>query len=105
HTAADDDDEEIFNCCREWEADNHPWMDLAVIEIEKTLSWKESCLTAFSLGNLPKGLGILPSDSIYDYNSLNYMRRHSELARISRVWSYKLFGVPPEIPDDENRNQ
>ena len=105
HTAADDDDKEIFNCCREWEEDNHPWMDLGVIEIEKTLSWKESCLMAFSLGNLPKGLGILPSDSIYDYNSLNYMRRHSELARITRVWSYKLFGVPPEIPDDDDRNK
>ncbi len=105
HKAQPDDSEEIFNCCREWDLKTHPWLDLAKIEINKTLNWKDSSLLAFSLNNLPKGLGVLPANSIYDYNSLNYMRSHSEMARISRVWSYKVFGVPGEIPDDDNRNE
>lgn len=104
HTAADDDDMEIFNSCREWEADSHPWMDFAVIEIDKALTWDESSILAFSLGNLPKGLGVIPARSIYDYNSLNYMRKHSELARKARVWNYKTFGIPAEIPDNDDRN-
>ena len=105
HTAADDDDMEIFNSCREWEEDSHPWMELAVIEIDKTLTWEESCILAFSLGNMPKGLGVIPSRSIYDYNSLNYMRKNSELARKARVWNYNLFGIPAELPDNDDRNQ
>ena len=105
HTAADDDDDELFNCCREWEEDSHPWLELAVIEIEKILTWEESCILAFSLGNLPESLGVIPAKSIYDYNSLNYMRKNSELARKSRVWSFNLFGVPSELPDNDDRNQ
>ena len=105
HAAQDDDSPEIFNCCVEWDARSHPWHDLAVIRVNKVLDWKQSCLTAFSLANMPKGLGIIPAANLLDYNSLNYMRRHSEMARKVRVWSYKWFGVPPEIPDDDNRNQ
>ena len=72
--------------------------------IDKTLDWKESLLTTFSVNNMPKTLGVLPANSIYDYNSLNYLRSHSELARKARLFSYKLFGVPPPIPDNDNRN-
>jgi hypothetical protein len=32
------------------------------------------------------------------------MRAHSELARKARLLSYKLFGLPPPIPDNDNRN-
>jgi len=105
HTAMDDDSPEIFNCCAEWDERSHPWHDLAVIQVDTVLDWKRSCLTAYSLANLPKGMGVIPAKNLRDYNSLNYMRRHSELARKVRVWSYKVFGVPPEIPDDDNRNQ
>ena len=105
HTARDDDSPEVFNCCAEWDEASHPWMDLAEIEIERTLSWRESCLLSFSLGNLPQGLHMVPARSIFDYNSLNYMRRRTELARRARVLACQVFGPPPEIPDDENRNQ
>jgi catalase len=104
HQASDDDDQEIFNCCRKWDEASHPWMDLAVITINKPLDWAESTRMIFSMRNLPKGLGTIPSHSIYDYNSLNYLRKHSDLARFARVWAIKLFGMPPEIPDNDVRN-
>jgi hypothetical protein len=87
-----------------WDESVYPWQELAVIDIEKTLDWEESLLTTFSVKNMPKTLGVLPANSIYDYNSLNYMRAHSELARKARLLSYKLFGLPPPIPDNDNRN-
>jgi catalase len=105
HTAQDDDSPEIFNCCAEWEERSHPWHDLAVIRATEVLDWRESCLTAFSLANLPRDLGMIPAKNLLDYNSLNYLRRHSELARVVRIWSCRVFGVPPEIPDDDDRNQ
>lgn len=104
HTASDDDTAEIFNCCREWEEASHPWMDLADIQIGRALDWRESCLMAFSVGNMPKGLGVIPAKSIFDYNSLNYMRLHSEMARRARTFMIRTFGIPPEIPSDDNRN-
>ena len=102
--AQDDDDPEIFNNMVPWDEKAHPWHDLAVIEINKTLDWEESTKTSFSLNNMPKSLGIIPAKSIYDYNSLNYMRAHSEKAKHARLLSYKLFGMPKPIPNNDDRN-
>ena len=104
HEASDDEDPEIFNCCRKWDEASHPWMDLAEITMNKPLDWAESTRMIFTMKNLPRGLGIIPSYSIYDYNSLNFLRRHSDLARNVRVLAIKLFGMPPEIPDNDVRN-
>jgi hypothetical protein len=79
-------------------------MDLAVLEVDTVLDWTDSNLTSFSLNNMPKMLGIIPAESIYDYNSVNYIRSHSEIAKKARIFAYKLFGGPQEIPDDDNRN-
>jgi hypothetical protein len=102
--AQDDENPEVFNNMVVWDEDSHPWQDLAVIEITKTLDWNDSTLTSFSVNNMPKTLGVLPANSIFDYNSLNYLRSHSELARKARLLSYKLWGMPPPIPDNDNRN-
>lgn len=102
--ANDDDDDEVFNNMVVWNEVVHPWCDLATFHIDKMLDWKESCLTTFSVNNMPKTLGVLPAKSIYDYNSLNYMRKHSEIARKARMFSYKIFGMVPPIPDNDNRN-
>ena len=102
--AADDDSPEIFNNQIPWDEKIFPWQDMAVVEIDEILSWRDSLRTSFSLNNLPKSLAIIPARSIYDYNSLNYMRSHSEVARKARLFSYRLFGYPTEIPDDDNRN-
>ncbi len=104
HEASDDDDAEIFNCCRKWDEVSHPWMDLAEITINKSLDWAESTKMIFTMKNLPKGLGIIPSYSIYDYNSLNFLRKHSDEARVARLWSIKIFGMPREIPNNDVRN-
>ena len=102
--AQDDDDPEIFNNMVPWDEKAFPWHDLAIIEIDETLDWIESTKSCFSLNNMPKSLGIIPAKSIYDYNSLNYMRAHSETARRARLLSYKLFGYPKEIPNNDDRN-
>jgi hypothetical protein len=102
--ASDDEDPEIFNNMRPWDENIFPWHDVAQFTIDKILDWRESTLTAFSLNNLPKSLGVIPAKSIYDYNSLNYMRKHSEIARHARVLALKIFGMVPPIPDNDNRN-
>ena len=102
--AQDDEDPEIFNNMVPWDEKAFPWHDLAIIEIDETLDWIESTRSCFSLNNMPKTLGIIPAKSIYDYNSLNYMRAHSETARRARLLSYKLFGYPKEIPNNDDRN-
>jgi arachidonate 5-lipoxygenase len=73
----DDQDEIIFNCCVDWPEEEFP---------------------------SPKELSILPSKSIYDYNSVNYMRAHAGFAYKTRLLRYRLFGMLPEIPDNDNRN-
>jgi hypothetical protein len=73
-------------------------------QIERTLDWRESTLMSFSLRNMPKSLGMIPARSIYDYNSLNYMRATTEVARRARLFSYRVFGMVPPIPDNDNRN-
>jgi arachidonate 5-lipoxygenase len=78
--------------------------DLATFEIERTLDWRESTLMIFSLKNMPKALGMIPARSIYDYNSLNYMRAKTEVARRVRLFSYRVFGMVPPIPDNDNRD-
>jgi len=104
HESSDDMDPEVFNNMVVWDEEIHPWMDLAFFEIDKCLGWKESCMTAFSLNNMPKSLSAIEAHSIYDYNSLNYLRSHSEIARKARMLSYKVFGVPPVIPNNDQRN-
>ena len=94
----------IFNCCVDWDEKDFPWRTLGVMEIQESLSWNESNLLTFSINNMPKSLGILPATSVYDYNSLNYMRSHSEIAKKARLFAYKLKGMPEEIPDNDNRN-
>ena len=103
-TASDDDDAEVFNNMVIWDERIFPWYDLAYFNIEKVLDWKQSTMTTFSVNNMPATLGVLPAKSIYDYNSLNYMRSHSEIARKARLLSYKIFGMVPPIPDNDNRN-
>jgi catalase len=104
HTATPHDDHEIFNSCRAWDEADHPWMDLAHIRIDKTLDWTESTMMVFSSQQMPDGLGVLPAYSIHDYNSLNYMRVRSDIARHARVWTIRMLGMPKGIPSDEDRN-
>ena len=42
----------------------------------------------------------LPAESIDDYNSINYMRKSSGAAKSSRLFFYKIFGMPKAVPDE-----
>lgn len=95
-------DPEVCNNMVVWD---EPWYDLGVMEITETLDWRQSTLTSFSVNNMPKGLGVVPASSVYDYNSLNYLRSHAEMAYTARRWSYVFFGMVPPIPDNDNRNE
>jgi catalase len=99
-----DQSPEVFNNMVLWDEKTSPWLDLAELEITKTLDWSESIITAFSVNNMPKDMGVIPAKSIYDYNSLNYFRAHSEFARKARLLSLKIFGMVKPIPDNDNRN-
>jgi len=102
--ASDDDDPEIFNNMKVWDEERFPWHDIAEFEVNKILDWEESTKTTFSLNNMPKSLGIIPAKSVYDYNSMNYMRSKTEFARKIRLLHHRLFGYPKPIPNDDNRN-
>jgi len=102
--ADDEDDPEIFNNMKTWDEELFPWKDLAEFEVNEVLDWQESCRTTFSLRHMPKSLGIIPAKSIYDYNSMNYMRASTGFARRVRLFAYRIWGYPQEIPDDDNRN-
>jgi arachidonate 5-lipoxygenase len=98
------DSPEVFNNMVLWDEKRCPWMDLAHFEVTETIDWSESTLSTFSVNNMPQTLGVIPAVSIYDYNSLNYMRAHSEIARKARLFSIKLFGMVKPIPDNDYRN-
>lgn len=96
--------ETIFNCCVDWDEKEFPWLNLGVIELNEIMDWDSSNKIGFGITNMPKGLDCIPAKSIYDYNSLNYMRAKTEIARKARLLGYKIFGKPVEIPENDNRN-
>jgi len=102
--ATENEDPEVFNNMVPWDDSDYPWTPLAEIEIDHVLDWTGSNMTSFSLRNMPDSLGMIPAESIYDYNSLNYLRAHSEIARKARILSYKIFGAPKSIPNNDHRN-
>jgi catalase len=103
HPAKDDpaeDDPEIFNCNAVWDEAAHPYMPVAVVTVDKVLSWKEECKMIYAPQNCPPSLGLIPARSIDDYNSVNYMRAAVYVAKIVRVFVYSALGLmPPPQPD------
>lgn len=102
--AQPDEDPEIFNSNTPWSAEAFPWHDLAVVTVDKPLTWNEDQLMWFSIGHAPEGLGILPAKGMDDPNSINYMRVKSDLAKKIRVWWLRRGKILPRLPDDGPRN-
>jgi arachidonate 5-lipoxygenase len=96
--------ENIFNSSLDWDEKEFPWRNMGIITLNEIMDWDSSNRIGFGVSNLPKGLGYIPAKSIYDYNSLNYMRDKTEIARKARLFAYKIFGKPKEIPENDNRN-
>jgi arachidonate 5-lipoxygenase len=59
---------------------------------------------AFEITKHPAVMGILPSESMDDYNSVNYMRVQSIWAIRMRRFFQRLFGPPKDLPDDGPHN-
>ncbi len=97
HTAEENESPEIFNCNVAWDEKSHPWMDAAQVEVNRLLSLDENNLMRFSVGLAPASLGIIPSVSIDDYNSINYLRTHAGAAKTARLFFYKIFGMPKPV--------
>jgi catalase len=102
--AHSDESDSIFNSSIDWDERAFPWRNIGVITLNEIMDWDSSNVLGFGVSNLPKGLGYIPAKSIYDFNSLNYMRDKTEIARKARLLGYKLFGKPVEIPENDNRN-
>jgi arachidonate 5-lipoxygenase len=102
HTPSEDDTDEIFNSFLSWD-DTHPWLDLAEVTIDEALSYEESVVIGFNIKNHPKSLGLLPSYSIHDYNSVSYMRARTYPAYVFRNLVYKFVGLP-KVPTETDRN-
>lgn len=105
HHPCSDDTEEIFNSFIEWPEKDHPWMDLAHIEVHEPIDYKETVLMGFNVNHHPPTLGHIPARSIHDYNSILYMRSKTWIAYQARRLSYKLFGLPEETPEHAPRNR
>jgi catalase len=102
--AVTNQNDNVFNCCIDWEEKEFPWRNIGVITLREIMDWDSSNILGFGVSNMPKGLDCIPAKSIYDYNSLNYMRAKTEIARKARLFGYKVFGKPIEIPENDNRN-
>jgi catalase len=103
HTPAEEDTDEIFNSFKSWD-ETHPWKELAEVTIDEALSYDESVLIGFNIKHHPKSLGLIPSYSIHDYNSVSYMRTKVYPAYAARKWVYKRKGIPQQ-PDETFRNR
>jgi arachidonate 5-lipoxygenase len=104
HEVSPDDSPEILNSNEPWDEATHPWMDLAHVTINEVLDYRESVLTSFSFANFPREIFVLPAKSIHDYNSINYMRRRTGMARRVRLFVTRMFGLPEEYAGDGERN-
>ncbi|HUZ76013.1 MAG TPA: hypothetical protein VMV93_00365 [Chloroflexota bacterium] len=92
HTPTRVDSAEVFNASKPWEADTHPWHDLADIQLTSVLSDDEAAATRFSIGHHPPSLNLLPATSVDDYNSINYSRARMAPAKTARVLAYRFLG-------------
>ncbi|HYO73253.1 MAG TPA: hypothetical protein VEU33_45030, partial [Archangium sp.] len=100
HTPQPGESEEFLNSNKAWDEATHPHLELATVRLEAVLPHEESERTWFSLANHPPSLGLLPTECIDDYNSLNYMRRASDVARMLRVLICSVVGGRKRLPDD-----
>ena len=97
--ATEGESAEIFNCNKAWDESLFPWIDVAKVEVSEMLSHQENQEMIFSVSAVPPSLAILPAQSLDDYNSVNYLRQKAGIAKKSRLFAYKLFGLPKETPD------
>ena len=100
HEVSPSDPLETLNSLLPWDVATHPFVDLATVSITEEMSYKDQCYMGFEITNLPNSMSILPSKSIDDFNSLNYMRKQSIWTIRTRRFLQRLFGPPSNAPDN-----
>lgn len=105
HTPAPGDSAEICNCNVDWDEATHPYMDVAVIEIDHMLTLRDEAHAIFSLRHCPPSLALCPAASVDDYHSINYMRAKSDIAKKARVLRYRLGSGPADVRDDPHASR
>jgi hypothetical protein len=82
-----------------WDADAHPWHDVAEVTLTEALDYRESMMTWFDMANHPDSLPVPLGASIDDPHSMNNLRVASIWARKARLLSYRHRGMPKKFPD------
>ena len=105
HESSANPDPATFDSRLVWDEEQYPWLDLAQITIDELLPLEETIKTGFNLKNHPKSLGFIKAKSIYDFNSVVYMRSKTKIAYLARHLAYAIFGLPKQPPIDAPRNE
>ncbi|QRK10605.1 hypothetical protein JQX13_11250 [Archangium violaceum] len=100
HTPRPGESAEILNSNVAWDEATHPHMDLGTVTLEEVLPFEDSVRMRFSMSHHPPSLGLLPAESVDDYNSLNYMRRASNVAKRFRLLFCQLLGERKPLPSE-----
>lgn len=74
HQIKPDDSHLILHAARVWDQENHPWLDLADVTVTSPLPIEVVERTRCSLSHRPPTIDIPSADTIYDYNSIAYLR-------------------------------
>lgn len=74
HEIKPDDSHLVLHAARAWDQATHPWLDLADVSLTSLLPFDVTECTRYSLENIPLSLSLPPAKTIYDYNSIAYLR-------------------------------
>ncbi len=94
HVPQPNDPENICSPDQRWDTETHPWLDVATVTVDHLIPYEKEQHMVYSIDQQPPSLGLIPAKSIHDYNSVNYLRVRSKPAKIARLWSYKVLGMP-----------
>jgi arachidonate 5-lipoxygenase len=89
-----------YNPGADWNEASHPWIPLAEIVLEDTLSDEEAEQLAFNPNNTPASLGTPVATGFFDYRSIaDSQRRVLRRVQSLRQWMTTTFGLPASTPD------
>lgn len=74
HECRPDDGNAIFDIKTDWSPEEHPWLELAEITLDRPLPEAEAEALEFGLYNMPGSMGVPLAHSITDYRSIGSMR-------------------------------
>jgi len=85
HEIKPDDSHLILHASRAWDQKSHPWLDLADVTVTSQLPVDVIERTRCSMDHHPPSVSFPSAETIYDYNSIPYLR--SKIYPTSRMMS------------------